>query len=229
MSLLNVDKVDPSSGTALELGTSGDTITVPTGAGLTVTDEVKTNKVSPATGTAFALGDSGDTFTVPSGATIVNSGTATGFGGGKILQVVSSNLTTQLSSTSTSYVDTGLTATITPSATSSKVLVLCNVSFAYGGDNNGYLILLRDTTEINSGSGGTVNAWAAINSNSNAFNYSTAQQACNYLDSPSTTSATVYKVQAKSASVSFSFGINRRTIDTNNGMTSNITLMEVGV
>jgi len=80
VSTLNVDKVDPSTGTALELGTSGDTITVPTGAGLTVTDEVKTNKISPATGTAFALGDSGDTFTVPSGATIVNSGTATGFG-----------------------------------------------------------------------------------------------------------------------------------------------------
>ena len=80
MSTLNVDKVDPSTGTALELGTSGDTITVPTGAGLTVVDEVKTNKISPATGTAFALGDSGDTFTVPSGATIVNSGTATGFG-----------------------------------------------------------------------------------------------------------------------------------------------------
>ena len=80
MSTLNVDKVDPSTGTALELGTSGDTITVPTGAGLTVTDEVKTNKISPATGTAFALGDSGDTFTVPSGATIANSGTATGFG-----------------------------------------------------------------------------------------------------------------------------------------------------
>ena len=70
MSTLNVDKVDPSTGTNLELGTSGDTITVPTGAGLTVTDEVKTNKVSPATGTAFALGDSGDTFTVPSGATL---------------------------------------------------------------------------------------------------------------------------------------------------------------
>ena len=42
--------------------------------------ELKVNKISPATGTAFALGDSGDTFTVPSGATIVNSGTATGFG-----------------------------------------------------------------------------------------------------------------------------------------------------
>jgi hypothetical protein len=80
MSLLNVNKVDPATGTALEIGTSGDTITVPTGAGLTVTDEVKTNKISPATGTAFTLGDSGDTFTVPSGVTITNSGTATGFG-----------------------------------------------------------------------------------------------------------------------------------------------------
>jgi hypothetical protein len=77
-SVLKVDKLDPQSGTALEIGTSGDTVTVPTGAGLTVTDEVKTNKVSPATGTAFALGDSGDTFTIPSGATITNSGTATG-------------------------------------------------------------------------------------------------------------------------------------------------------
>jgi len=44
--------------------------------------EIKANKISPATGTAFTIGDSGDTFTVPSGATIVNSGTATGFGGG---------------------------------------------------------------------------------------------------------------------------------------------------
>ena len=93
-STIKVDKLDPQSGTALEIGTSGDTVTVPSGVGLTLTDstlllpttitsttEVKTNKISPATGTAFALGDSGDTFTVPSGATIANNGTATGFGG----------------------------------------------------------------------------------------------------------------------------------------------------
>ena len=79
MSLINVDKIDPQSGTALEVGSSGDTVTVPTGAGLTVTDEVKTNKITPATGVAFTLGDSGDTFTVPSGATLANLGTATGF------------------------------------------------------------------------------------------------------------------------------------------------------
>ena len=43
--------------------------------------ELKVNKISPRDGTAFTLGD-GDTFTVPAGANIVNSGTATGFGGG---------------------------------------------------------------------------------------------------------------------------------------------------
>jgi hypothetical protein len=93
-STIKVDKLDPQSGTALEIGTSGDTVTVPSGVGLTLTDstlllpttvtattEVKTNKISPATGVAFAMGDSGDTFTIPSGATISNLGTATGFGG----------------------------------------------------------------------------------------------------------------------------------------------------
>ena len=122
MSTLNVDKVDPNTGTTLELGTSGDTITVPTGAGLTVTDEVKTNKISPATGTAFALGDSGDTFTLPSGATIVNSGTATGFGGGKILQCIQTTHKGAISTTSTSYVASGVEVIITPSATTSKIL-----------------------------------------------------------------------------------------------------------
>ena len=129
-STIKVDKLDPQSGTALEIGTSGDTITVPTGAGLTVVDEVKTNKISPATGTAFALGDSGDTFTVPSGATIVNSGTATGFG--KILQVVQGSSSYEFTTTSASFVDVEQSSgvvwetAITPSATSSKIFVSFN-------------------------------------------------------------------------------------------------------
>jgi hypothetical protein len=45
-----------------------------------MSSEIKADKWSPATGTSATLGDSGDTFTLPSGATIVNSGTATGFG-----------------------------------------------------------------------------------------------------------------------------------------------------
>ena len=59
MSKLYVDQVDPKTATTLTLGTSGDTITVPSGA------ELKSNKISPASGTAFTFGDSGDTFTFP--------------------------------------------------------------------------------------------------------------------------------------------------------------------
>jgi hypothetical protein len=87
-STIKVDKLDPQSGTALEIGTSGDTVTVPSGVGLTLTDStlllpttIQTDKLDPKSGTDLELGSSGDTITIPSGATITNSGTATGFGG----------------------------------------------------------------------------------------------------------------------------------------------------
>ena len=61
MSEIQVNKISPSSGTAITLGDSGDTFTLPAGANLT-------------------LGGSSTTITIPSGATITNSGTANGFG-----------------------------------------------------------------------------------------------------------------------------------------------------
>ena len=68
MGTLFVDKLDPQSGTSLELGSSGDTVSVNTGA--------TTNLAGNVT-----LGASGKTITVPSGCTITNNGTQTGFGG----------------------------------------------------------------------------------------------------------------------------------------------------
>ena len=100
-----------------------------------MSSEIKANKISPATGTAFTFGDSGDTFTVPSGVTLTNSGTASGFGGGKVLQVLSMTYNTETYSTSATYSDTGLTLAITPSATSSKVFVLVQIKTT-GLDNN---------------------------------------------------------------------------------------------
>jgi hypothetical protein len=108
MAQVELDKVSPATAAALQVGDSGDTITVPSGVTLTTTDatvsvpttisvltEIKTNKISPATGTAFTFGDSGDTFNIPSGATITNSGTASGFGDCVLLstQTVSSSVT----------------------------------------------------------------------------------------------------------------------------------------
>jgi len=128
--ILKVDTIQDTAGNniinessdTITIGAAGDTVTVPG-------TEVKSNKLSPASGTALQIGDSGDTITIPSGATIANSGTATGFGGGKILQVVqgTSNTTfTQSSPTNgTAYYPSSskLTASITPSSTSSKILV----------------------------------------------------------------------------------------------------------
>jgi hypothetical protein len=225
MSTLNVDKVDPSSGTALELGTSGDTITVPTGAGLTVVDEVKTNKISPATGVAFALGDSGDTFTVPSGATIVNSGTATGFGGGKIGQVIHATSTGEIDvNNSSSFVDTNLSGAITPSATSSKVLAMWTHQTVFNAQDGtrGYGVSLERAI-----SGG-----ATSNVFSSAYNYEVSQVGAitngqrhvRYtwmkLDSPSTTSAITYSPQAKTESSGY---VQFNSLN----MISDLILMEV--
>jgi hypothetical protein len=53
--------------------------------------ELKVNKISPRSGTDVTLGDSGDTFTVPAGASIVNNGTATGFGATVLAHYSSNN------------------------------------------------------------------------------------------------------------------------------------------
>jgi hypothetical protein len=49
-----------------------------------------------------------------------------GGGGGKVLQVVNASYATRTSSTTSTYADTGLTATITPTAATSKILVIAN-------------------------------------------------------------------------------------------------------
>lgn len=89
--------------------------------------EIKVDKISPASGAnVVTLGDSGDTFTVPSGATITNSGTATGFGGGKLLSCNSTVVTANPTTTShSSWADvSGLAVTTgTLASSSSKLLI----------------------------------------------------------------------------------------------------------
>ncbi len=193
-----------------------------------MSSEVKANKVSPATGTDFTFGDSGDTFTVPSGATIdASAGTATGFG--KVLQVVYSSFTDEVSTTSGSYVDTGLTATITPVSASNKVLVLCDTMTANVSGST-FVNILRDSTTLISQTAGstmdTYNAWAT----GGGANWTGADRVRNnpslvYLDSPSTTSATVYKMQFL---VDSSTGyINRWGLSAALGGVSTLCLMEI--
>ena len=233
---LKVNKISPESGTAFTLGDSGDTFTVPTGASFVATDELKTNKISPSSGTSFTFGDSGDTFTIPSGATITNSGTATGFGGGKINQVVQTTKTDTFSTTSASYTDiTGLSVSITPTSTSSKILIKTCIS--WGGSQNvyGFGKFVRGSTDILMGAGASGNRTSAtfpmqhLNDATAVYNCFVASS--EFLDSPSTTSATTYKIQVRTHNGTHTFYVNRPDNDNDESyigrFTSSITAMEV--
>ena len=152
--------------------------------------ELRTNKIYPRDG-------------LPAGAS------------GGIVQIVQSIKTDNFASTSTSFVDVGLSASITPSSSSNKVLVravVCAGNGQSGSDNK--IRVLRGSTTISTNDTFVRNASIS----------ETETYVIEILDSPSTTSATTYKVQGKvEANEIF---INRRNnLDTMGE--SSITLMEV--
>ena len=199
--------------------------------------EIKVNKVSPATGTAITLGDSGDTFTVPSGATIVNSGTATGFGsagltnGSNVVSVTITDARTQTATSTYADITSGFQASITPSATSSDILVMLNMCSANNGDHH-FFRVVRDGNLIT----GSVGDAASSRSRTLTHEYHTGVSgnmqkgsASWFVDtSISTTSAVTYKVQVVGGST---VCINRGGNDNDNATTgrsiSTLTLIEL--
>jgi len=143
---------------------------------------------------------------------------------GKVLQQVHGSTTTQVAISSNTLTDTTLTANITPSATSSKILIIAthNGNWVSSGNVNNALslFLLRDSTEI--GRTGGVN-WI---DSSVAYDNIMSSASFNVVDSPSSTSALTYKTQFRNingtaeATVQKSFGGTW-------GTTSYITLMEI--
>ena len=128
-----------------------------------------------------------------------DSSTATGLkwaaaaGGGKLLQIVDASYGTETNTTSTTLADLGLSASITPSSASSKVLILgvLNVGKTTTSSTTGVQSrLFRGTTEISSITSGAVyNDTDGIRG---------VMQPFMYLDNPATTSSTTYKVQVAS-------------------------------
>jgi hypothetical protein len=155
-----------------------------------------------------------------------DSSTATGLkwaapaaGGGKVLQVVAATYSTETTSTSSTFADTGLTATITPTLATSKILVLVNQNGVRkdSSDTGVRVSLLRGATtiaELDKGS-------AANTGNSNRNIVGTVGGAI--LDAPATTSATTYKTQF--ASNANSANVMVQAFDS----VSSIVLLEIGV
>jgi hypothetical protein len=139
-------------------------------------------------------------------------------GGGKVLQVVNATYSTQTTTTSTSFADTGLTATITPTSATSQILVFVNqVGCHRNSGTNGalQLRLLRGATSIV-----TFEKYLGYNGGTVEINAGSASTT--YLDSPATTSATTYKTQLATDLGGFTLAVQA------NGGTSTITLMEIG-
>jgi hypothetical protein len=163
--------------------------------------------------------------------------TAAKRGSGAILQVVQATKTDTASVTGGTFADVGLSASITPSSSSNKILVLvqANIGGSLGYSRKGRL--MRNSTAIHIGdSGGNRPQATAEENGSYAGNadYNSGQVIMNFLDSPSTTSATTYKVQYASYGSNLVY-INRSGRDLDGGAgggydartASSILLMEV--
>ena len=137
----------------------------------------------------LAIGTAGQVLQVNSGATAPEWATPAGGGGGKVLQVVQGTTTTNASNSTTTFQDTNLTATITPSAATSKILVLVSQHCEKTAGNVANTIalrLMRGATEV------YINKFLLY---TNTTLIQRGLQSFNYLDSPNTTSATTYKTQ----------------------------------
>ena len=145
---------------------------------------------------------------------------------GSIIQVVQATTSTLVAVSTTTFTDTTLSASITPSSSSNKILVHVLQEFvALRGTGTGMgmgIRLLRDSTTV----------WAPIQNSTGPYHwYTNASEidgyaSINFLDSPSTTSSVTYKTQGRpyttAGTVSFQYasGVTVSPVST-------IILMEV--
>jgi hypothetical protein len=136
---------------------------------------------------------------------------------GSVLQVVNATFGTQTLTTSATFVDTGLTVSITPTSATSKILIDANVTgLSKASTGQVALRLVRNSTAlINFESGAAYTASGGVG---------VGGSSCNYLDSPATTSATTYKVQFLTPSGGSAYICNDNGTQT---ATCTITAMEI--
>lgn len=148
--------------------------------------------------------------------------------GGKVLQVVSAVYSTETVIASTTLTDTGLSVSITPSAATSKILILTSQQLraarTSGSRASGGVRLMRDATEI----------FAVLGSNNDAFIFSESSAGTSiyinitgsivYLDSPSSTSAITYKTQARATVTTSGGSVTAQS----GGSSSSIIAIEIG-
>ena len=169
---------------------------------------------------------------LPLGTAVSGNLPAANYKAGSVIQVVNDIVTTRSTSTTASYTDF-LSASITPTSTSSKVLILAQVNnFGVSSNSLVNLNLLRGSTNLaattTAGHAATNNAWGCAGgwTQSGADRLKDAYS-LSFLDSPSTTSSTTYKVQYKLGSSGYTLVINGWELNSDASTSSTLTLMEI--
>jgi len=135
---------------------------------------------------------------------------------GSVLQVVSTTYSTQVSTTSTSWVDTPHTASITPSSSSSKIMVLMSASaYTDTGGPQLYITVFRGNASSGTNLGNSVAGFGSSYPQNMKCNVS-----CAYLDTPATTSSVTYTIAMQLAAAGVGY------LDVNGDM-STLTLLEI--
>ena len=141
---------------------------------------------------------------------------------GNIIQVVTASTSTSMSTSAGSLVDSGLSATITPFANSSKILVMIDSPYhairSSGSTSTFNIRVLRDSTSVFAGGASESDYQQGIGG-SISSNRMCGMISKTILDSPSSTSSLTYKLQVQS-------GYNL-TLHMQDSTTAHITLMEV--
>ena len=164
---------------------------------------------------------------------VPRDGLPSGSSGG-IIQVKSVSKTDTFSSNSTSYTDvTGLSVSITPTRADSKILVMMHVQIGHDSNVAGFLRLMRDSTAIAVGTDTSSRIASTVAMADDPTDDEINSTSITFLDSPSTTSSTTYKVQMNTeASGNTGYvHVNRSGEDADNNQNgrtcSTITLMEI--
>ena len=205
-----------TAGTGISGGGTSGTVTVTNSMATAITTAGDLIKgTGSGTFDRLGIGSSAQVLTVVSGAPAWATPAAAV---SKVVQIVNATYATDTSSSSSTYADTGLTATITPTSASNKILVFVNQNGCGKSSANIYqglyLQLLRGATQLNQFAINSLYTETALRMTNLSFSTS-------YLDSPATTSATTYKTQFKSGNGTASVNVQ------GDGCESTITLLEV--
>lgn len=151
---------------------------------------------------------------------------------GSVLQVVSTTKTDVFTTTTTSWVDiTGLSVNITPTSSSSRILVFVSIQMNNATSGQGfYFRLVRNSTPIAIGDSSGARPGATNQDQAVSVGRNTTPMNANFLDSPATTSSTTYKCQTAALDVG-TIVVNRSSGDSDNASyartVSTITVMEI--